>query len=225
MKEFNKIRLYAWVEFLIWLIVIALIVFGIRYHNYKSQKQYKSYQIFMNDVDGLIVGSPVRFLGIKIGHVTKVQLVSSDVYIKFIVTQNDLELPVGSVATVEGSGLGGSKSLEIYPPKEGAPKDKIIVSKDSTRLSKVMSLFNTIFVDIEEIFTTFGHAGAEISKTKERYPTNVVMPEDAINNLNYIDGKINEASDIDKKIKKGIASFKKIREELKNESEQRESGK
>ena len=80
MNDSNKIRLYAWVEFLIWLIVIALCVFGIRYHNYKVQKQYKSYQIFMHDVDGLIVGSPVRFLGIKIGHVTKVQLVSSDVY-------------------------------------------------------------------------------------------------------------------------------------------------
>ena len=157
MNDSNKIRLYAWVEFLIWLIVIALCVFGIRYYNYKVQKQYKSYQIFMHDVDGLIVGSPVRFLGIKIGHVTKVQLVSSDVYIKFIITQPDLELPSGAVATVEGSGLGGSKSLEIYPPKNGQPNDKIIDAKDSTRLSKVMSLFNTIFIDLEEIFATFGH--------------------------------------------------------------------
>lgn len=225
MNDSNKIRLYAWVEFLIWLIVIALCVFGIRYHNYKVQKQYKSYQIFMHDVDGLIVGSPVRFLGIKIGHVTKVQLVSSDIYIKFIITQPDLELPTGSVATVESSGLGGSKSLEIYPPKNGQPNDKIIDAKDSTRLSKVMSLFNTIFIDLEEIFATFGHASAEINKTIDRYPANTVIPEDAINNLDYIDGKINEVSDIDKKIKKGIASYKKIREELKNESEQRESGK
>ena len=197
MNDSNKIRLYAWVEFLIWLIVIALCVFGIRYYNYKVQKQYKSYQIFMHDVDGLIVGSPVRFLGIKIGHVTKVQLVSSDV----------------------------SKSLEIYPPKNGQPNDKIIDAKDSTRLSKVMSLFNTIFIDLEEIFATFGHASAEINKTIDRYPANTVIPEDAINNLDYIDGKINEVSDIDKKIKKGIASYKKIREELKNESEQRKSGK
>ena len=78
---------------------------------------------------------------------------------------------------------------------------------------------------MEEIFATFGHASAEINKTIDRYPANTVIPEDAINNLDYIDGKINEVSDIDKKIKKGIASYKKIREELKNESEQRESGK
>lgn len=220
MKQLNNIRLYAWIEFVIWLIIIAVCVFGIRYHHYQSQKQYKSYQIFMNDVDGLIVGSPVRFLGIKIGHVTKIQLVSSDVYIKFIITQKDLELPVGSVATVEGSGLGGSKSLEIYAPKRGVAEDKIIVAKDSTRLSKIMSLFNTIFIDIEEIFSTFGHASAEINKIKDKYPHNVVVPEDAKNNLDYIDMRVNEALEIDKKIKKEIISKKKIKEKLEYESEQ-----
>ena len=64
MKKLDNVRVYAWVEFVIWLIIVAVAVFGIRYHNYKVQKQYKSYQIFMEDVDGLIVGSPVKFLGV-----------------------------------------------------------------------------------------------------------------------------------------------------------------
>jgi ABC-type transporter Mla subunit MlaD len=181
MKKFDEVRLYAWIELAVWLIIIALCVFGIRYHHYKTQKQFKSYQIFMNDVDGLIVGSPVRFLGIQIGHVTKIQLVSSDVYsdiyVKFIITQKDLTLPTGSVATVEGSGLGGSKSLEIYPPKNEDNKDKIIASKDSTRLNKVMGLFNKIFKDLEEIFTNIGHTGKELSKVpKKEIEKNIVTP-------------------------------------------------
>lgn len=225
MKQINQLRLYAWIEFIIWLIIISLCVFGIRYHNYQSQKQFKTYQIFMHDVDGLIVGSPVRFLGIQIGHVTKVQLVSSDVYIKFIITQKDIELPIGSVATVEGSGLGGSKSLEIYPPKGEKDNNKIIESKDSTRLSKVMSLFNTIFIDIEEIFSTFGHASAELNKAKEQYPTSTIMPEDAINNLDYIDTKINEVKKINNKFKKEFLYKKKLKGDIKNESEQSKSGK
>ena len=138
MKKFDNIRIYAWIEFVIWLVIVAILVFGIRYHHYQAQKQYKNYQIFMEDVDGLIVGSPVKFLGVQIGHVKKIQIISSDVYIKFIITQKDLILPTGSIATVEASGLGGSKSLEIYPPNKDNPTDRIIVTKDPTRLSKVM---------------------------------------------------------------------------------------
>ena len=63
MKKFDNIRIYAWIEFVIWLVIVAILVFGIRYHHYQAQKQYKNYQIFMEDVDGLIVGSPVKFLG------------------------------------------------------------------------------------------------------------------------------------------------------------------
>jgi len=195
MKKFDEIRVYAWVELAIWLLIIALCVFGIRYHHYKNQKQFKSYQIFMNDVDGLIVGSPVRFLGTQIGHVTKIQLVSSDVYsdiyIKFIITQKDLTLPTGSIATVEGSGLGGSKSLEIYPPKDDENKDKIIASKDSTRLNKIMSLFNTIFKDLEEIFTNIGHTGKELSKVPKReIEKNIVTPAQKEEELKILNKKL-----------------------------------
>ena len=82
----------------------------------------------MEDVDGLIVGSPVKFLGVQIGHVMKIQIITTDVYIKFVVTQKDLNLPEGSIATVEASGLGGSKSLEIYPPEKDNTTDKIILT-------------------------------------------------------------------------------------------------
>ncbi|MBR1460334.1 MCE family protein, partial [bacterium] len=206
MKKFDNIRVYAWVEFVIWLIIIALCVFGIRYHNHKKQSQYKSYQIFMQDVDGLIVGSPVRFLGIQIGHVTKIQIVSSDLYVKFIITQKDLTLPTGSIATVEGSGLGGSKSLEIYPPKDNN-SDKIIQAKDSTRLSKVMSLFNTIFKDFDEIFFNLDRATKEVS-TWDELPKNFVIPGDGTEGLIKIDEKLDNIIEIDKNFKKQIQIFK-----------------
>ena len=59
MKLFKNVRVYAWIEFVIWLVIVAFVVVGGRYNNYKHQKQYKTYQIFMDDVDGLLVGSPV----------------------------------------------------------------------------------------------------------------------------------------------------------------------
>ena len=215
MKKFDNFRIYAWIEFIIWLIIIALCVFGIRYHHHKSQEQYRSYQIFMNDVDGLIVGSPVRFLGIQIGHVTKIQLVSSDVYsdiyVKFIITQKDLTLPTGAIATVEGSGLGGSKSLEIYPPAETNKIDKIIAAQDSIRLNRVISLFEGIFRNVDQIFTTLGHAGKEISSVPkiQNIKNNVVTPVDMNQNLEELNNKLDKLIQEEQKLNKKMEKFQK----------------
>lgn len=215
MKKFDNLRFYAWAEFAIWLLIIAALVFGIRYHNYKKMQQFKSYQIFMHDVDGLIVGSPVRFLGVQIGHVTKIQIVSSDVnsdiYIKFIITQKDLELPLGAVATVEGSGLGGSKSLEVYPPKDDLSTDKIIVGKDSTRLNKVMGLFKEMFRDIDGIISAFSHAADELYtvSTPKEIQHNVITPAQADNELKKLNKQLDYYIDMDKKFKQQIQKVKK----------------
>ena len=158
MKINTNIRIYAWVEFAVWLLAAAILILGIRYHHQKSHKQFKHYQIFMSDADGLIVGSPVKFLGVQVGDIRQVRIISSEVYINFVITQKDLVLPVGSIATVEFSGLGGSKALEIYPPSEKFPTDKIVAVKEPTRLNKVMGLFNEIFRDLDSIFTTVGYA-------------------------------------------------------------------
>lgn len=194
MKKIENIRVYAWIEFAIWLIIVAVSVFGIRYHHYQTQKQYKNYQIFMEDVDGLIVGSPVKFLGVQIGYVKKIQIISSSVYIKFVITQKGLVLPVGSIATVEASGLGGSKSLEIYPPIKGHPTDKIIVSKDPTRLGKVMSLFDDIFREMNAIFMILDHAAGQFDFEKD-IPKNVIKPTDATEHLIKLESTINTIMD------------------------------
>ncbi len=214
MKKPDTLRIYAWTEFAIWLIIIALCVFGIRYHHHKSQLQYKSYQIFMNDVDGLIVGSPVKFLGTQIGHVTKIQLVSSDVYtdiyVKFIITEKDLTLPTGAVATVVGSGLGGSKALEIFPPEE-KDIDSIIVTKDSTRLGKVISLFKKMFKDIDEIFVNLGHVSKEVSSVpKIETPNhNEVTPADLNQSVENINKKLDQMIQEENKFRKKIENFEK----------------
>jgi len=222
MKKFDNLRIYAWLEFAIWLLIIAFCVFGFRYYHHKQMQQFKSYQIFMNDVDGLIVGSPVRFLGIQIGHVTKMQLLSSktssDIYVKFIITQKDLTLPIGAIATVEGSGLGGSKSLEIYPPDKDTPTDKIIVSKDSTRLNRVMSLFNQIFKDIEQIFTTIGHTATELSSDAPKVQKNIVTPVDADKEVIKFNSKLDKLIEADKKFKKSLQNVRKKHKESENES-------
>ena len=141
MKNFEGIHKYIWIEFVIWFFILCLVVVGIKIHRYHSEKELVTYQIFMQDVDGLIVGSPVKFMGVPIGYIDKVKIVANDVYLKLIITEKDVELPKGSIATVEFNGLGGSKSLEIYPPtKESAASGKIIVVQSPKRLHDSLGL-------------------------------------------------------------------------------------
>ena len=71
----------------------------------------------VKDVDGIIEGSPVRFMGIVIGHVRNLNYTPNAIQVEIIVTKKDVKIPSGSIASVEFTGLAGSKSIELYPPE------------------------------------------------------------------------------------------------------------
>lgn len=142
----DKFKLLQWTEAIIWIIIISLVIFGIRYHSYKEKKEYMTYQIFLQDVDGLIVGSPVRMMGVPVGYIEKIKIIGDTVYVKFIMTEKETTLPKGAIATVEFNGLGGSKSLEIYPPTaQSLATNKLIVIHAPMRLHDSLGLLNDMF--------------------------------------------------------------------------------
>lgn len=209
MKQFDKFRVYSWIEFVIWLIIIAAVVLGFRYHNYHKQKDFKNYQIFMQDVDGLIVGSPVRFLGVQVGHVKKIQMLSTDVYVKFVITQKDLVLPIGAIATIEASGLGGSKAIEIYPPDKNNPTDKIIAVKETTRLSKVIGLFDGLFKELDAIIVTISSTARQFEKEIPDDMQNVISPEQADKELDGLNKSLDKVRDSQKQFMKTLEERQK----------------
>lgn len=145
MKKINDIHTYVWIEMAIWFLILCFVVTGVKFYTYHKNKEANSYQIFLPDVDGLIVGSPVKFMGVQVGYVDTVKIVANDVYVKFI-TDKDVKLPKGSIVTVEFSGMGGSKSLEIYPPtEESIASKKIIIVQDPKRLHDSLGLLNDMF--------------------------------------------------------------------------------
>ena len=152
MDKLQNIHKYIWIELLVWICILVLIIAGIKIHSYKNTKNYDSYRIFLPDVDGLIVGSPVRYMGVPVGNIEHIKIISDEVYIRFIITDKDLVLPKGVIATVEFNGLGGSKSLEIYPPtKESIASGKLVYVSDPVRLNDVFSLFNHMFDKIDSM--------------------------------------------------------------------------
>src|SRR5574344_696411 len=145
-------------ELFVWLLVLSLISASFIFVRYMHRKNFDSYQIFLPDVDGIINGSPVRFMGIEVGYVNQISVIGDEVYVRFIINKNDCKLPNGSIATVSFTGLAGSKSLEIYPPTEETKNsNKVIIAQTPKRLNDSISLFDDMFAKIDGI-------GYEVSK-------------------------------------------------------------
>ena len=205
MKKFSEIHAYVWIEFAVWFILVCILIAGVRIYRYNHLKEYKTYQIFMSDVDGLIVGSPVKFMGVQVGYINKINIVSNEVYVKFIITEKGTYIPEGSVATVEFSGLGGSKSLEIYPPdEESLASEKLIVVNSPKRLHDSLGLLNDMFDKIASITSRLSYfaRSAGLDK-KENVPT--INVDDIRKNVTtadkYVDDLKTEKEKINQKMK------------------------
>ena len=193
------------IEVLIWLIIILIFVAmfstGIIF---KEKNDTNDYQIFLQDVDGLIVGSPVRMMGIEVGHITKIKPTNQEIYVKFILTNPDVYIPQGSVATVEFSGMAGSKSLEIYLPEKNSEDMPLITVSQPKRLHDALGLLNDMFKKLDTIIYSASSFGTKLEseafKSIKQKDSNSGM-KDFVNYSNkFIENSDKKVGDIRKKI-------------------------
>ena len=140
------------VEILIWISILVALFSGaaLAYHNFYVKPN--TYTILFKDIDGITAGSPVRFMGINIGHVRKLTSIDKSIAVKILVTKKDLKIPNGTTARVEFYGLGGSKSIELMPSNV---KDfDGIVTNDTIRIADITRQAKG-FVEILEIIDKF----------------------------------------------------------------------
>ncbi|MBO6271450.1 MCE family protein [bacterium] len=131
-SDLRKVELIVWICILIILGIIGFFI--ITCH----ENSFEAHSIYMPDVDGLIVGSPVCMMGIQVGYVTKTKIINDDeIKVRFKITNKEIRVPRGTVATVEFSGLGGSKSLQLYPPT------------DDKKVTEELLMSNTDFIKVE----------------------------------------------------------------------------
>lgn len=166
-KESNVFYVTHSGELLFWLIIILVIVaISSIIYMVKEKNDDNDYHIFLPDVDGLIVGSPVRMMGIEVGHVVKIKPVKDEIYVKFILTNPEVYIPQGSSVTVEFSGMAGSKSLELYLPDEKTYVDEtspILSVAPPKRLHDALGLLNDMFKKINSIFYTTTSFGSKLN--------------------------------------------------------------
>lgn len=154
-------------ELLIWLIIVLIpVIISFFCHVFHKELE-NEYKIFMPEVDGLIVGSPVRAMGIEIGHVTKIEPMKDEVFIKFILTDKSVKLPRGTAATVEFNGMAGSKSLELYLPDKDTYVDSTVPTltvHSPKKLSDATGLLNEMFKTIGNIIAVSSQFGTKLSE-------------------------------------------------------------
>lgn len=180
-------------ELLFWLVVILIITAFSTFHYMSRIKTDNNYNIYLPDVDGLIVGSPVRMMGIEVGHITKIKPTNEEVFVKFIIPDKSIVIPQGTVATVEFSGMAGSKSLELYLPDKQTFINKdvpILAVNPPKRLHDAMGLLNEMFDKINAIIYTSSSFGQKVK--------NIDLPttenQDANAFVNYADKMLDDAN-------------------------------
>ena len=135
-------------ELIIWSVLILSTLF-ISFYIYSSHvKEKHTYYVFFNDVDGLIKGSPVKIQGYQVGYVSNISLVNEDVFITFIITDKKLVMPERLAATIAFTGMGGSKSLELFVPPEGSKAKNYITTIEPRRLQDFYFYQNQIAQNI-----------------------------------------------------------------------------
>ena len=190
----SKLRRIELVVWLVILLVFTAIGTAVSIHHENS---FETHSICMPDVDGLIVGSPVNFMGVRIGYVTKTKIINdNEIKVKFKVTKKSIHIPKGTYATVEFSGLGGSKSLEMYPPdtdripNELVGKNNYILVDRPKRLRDSMALLYEMYKTLMNIIyttTNFGNNLGTIDLPIKKGSQNIDMNKLIQESDRYID--------------------------------------
>lgn len=124
------------VEVILWFLFIIVLIVGTFLYNHIKLKEKHSYHVFFSDTNGIRDGSPVKIMGKEIGYVSTVKVINSDeIFVSFVIKNPDISLPAGTIAKVETTGLVGSRSLELYPPKVNPTKpDELLIPINPKRV-------------------------------------------------------------------------------------------
>lgn len=140
-----KKKLFTLAELLIWLTLAVGIIFFIISIFHPDLKIKKIYEVDFRDIDSVIIGSPVRFMGVDIGHVKEIKVLKDKVRLKLAITKDEFKLPKNSLIKIEASSLGGSRSLELFPSSE-IFQSKEIIAVEPQRINEVF-LSSSEFVE------------------------------------------------------------------------------
>ena len=190
-----KKKKYIWFfEILTWLLIFSIGLFVFIYNTSIKNNVKNSFYIFFDDVDGLVKGSPVRLMGINIGYVRDVKIFDNKVFISFLVTKENIQIPKRATATIEFYGLGGSTSLELNPATSAEDSnEEMILQGESYRVQDFwdgQELVSNVMIDI------YGGIGRTIQSADLLNNKHLLKQSDLVKSFTKEAGKINTAQSV-----------------------------
>ena len=134
-------------------------------------------------------------------------------YVSFIVSKKNIEIPNGSKALIESYGIAGSKSIELYPPKDKADEASILIFVENP--IRASSAFLTQNEIAKTLITVANGATAIIdTQTAEQHKKNIQRLAELSGEVNF--DAIDEKSDAMIRMIKNSRKTKE-KKEIKNE--------
>ena len=100
---------------------IFILILSVMWIKGRSLSSAERITVEFKDVNGMRPGSAVQIMGFRVGQVEEVIPVidgeNSFVKLKFVITEQNVEIPYASEISIQQSGLIGEQFLEITPPK------------------------------------------------------------------------------------------------------------
>lgn len=190
-----KKKKYIWFfEILIWLLVLAVGFYFFVYNSTVKENAKNTYYIFFDDVDGLVQGSPVRLMGINIGYVREVKIFDNKVFVSFLITKDNVQIPPRATATIEFYGLGGSTSLELSPATSSETiNEEMILKGESYRVQDFwdgQKLVSNVLIEI------YGGAGQMIEKSDLINNKHLLKQSKLVKAISEATGQVNTAQSV-----------------------------
>lgn len=158
-KEFSR-NLYAGLFFIIGMILIAVVVLSIGMEKGITQPKFRI-QVLFREVGGLMVGAPIRFSGVHVGTVGKIDFLREEVMGRGVAVTLNLfsrykdQIEHGYSFRIKTEGVLGQKFIEI--------------SKDKTDLRRRIDFTRPIIgedpLDVQDLAETFGKTAVSLQET------------------------------------------------------------
>lgn len=199
---------YTLVGLIVLLLVSALIAAMLWLSIGFDKKNYSSYTVYMNEaVSGLSEESDVKFNGVKVGSVKKIELNHSDPQrvILLLNIEQDIPITTSTTATLASQGITGTSyvSLSATSPdlillkKKPGQEFPIIPAKPSllTQLDKVITEvsknINEVSQEIKNVFnkknaTAFSNSLANAEKFSQVLASNSKNISDTLRDINVL---------------------------------------
>ena len=203
----KKFALYT-AEIIIWLVAIYFIAQVTISTFYPQLTEYREYTVKLNDIDGLIVGSPVRLMGMQIGTVSKITYNEDKILLTMRIRKKGVNLHPSTTFTIEGASLGGNRSIELIP-NEDQSEEHISIKEHKRMISMIKDANEAIddmisgFVSMLEIVNT---------RTPKELEEKIAFFNDQLGEFDTLSSRINK--DIEAGIKSNPENIRNIKTNL-----------